>query len=183
MPLCYSIAPGVDTKSMIRLVRPSVRFKRSALVGLRESQHDDAGSKRDHLDAKKDFADFVKRIRSRARGMNLPDGYVPDSFYWLMDGSTYVGWVSIRYRLTPHLRIVGGHIGYAIRLSKRRRGYGTKILALALRKARQLGIKKVLVTCDDTNVGSIKIIERNGGVLFKKARARGALKRYYWIKL
>ena len=63
----------------------------------------------------------------------------------------------------PHLEKEGGHIGYNIRPTERKKGYGTAILSLTLAKARGLGLKEVIVTCDSDNVGSLVIIEKNGG--------------------
>ena len=72
-----------------------------------------------------------------------------------------------------------------IRPSQRRRGYGTRILALTLDKARLLGLERVLVTCDDDNLGSARIIEKNGGLLASKglSTSSGVLIRRYWIAL
>jgi len=83
------------------------------------------------------------------------------------------------------LRNIGGHIGFNIRPSERRRGYGTAILALTLEKAKELRLKRVLVTCDDNNVASAKIIEKNGGILEDKYwnDELEQPKRRYWIEL
>ncbi len=68
-------------------------------------------------------------------------------------------------RPAPPLTEVGGHIGYAVRPSARRQGIGTALLGLTLIEARKLGLVRVLVTCDVSNLGSARIIQRNGGVL------------------
>lgn len=74
-----------------------------------------------------------------------------------------LGVVRSRHRLLPSLELEGGHIGYDIRPSARRQGHGTAILALALGRARALGLRGVLLTCDEDNLGSVRIIEDNGG--------------------
>ena len=84
--------------------------------------------------------------------------------YLLLNYSEFIGRVSIQHTLTDHLK-EGGHIGYYIRPSKRKLGYGKKILELSLVEARELGLRKVLVTCDNDNICSQKIIEANGGIL------------------
>ena len=76
-----------------------------------------------------------------------------------------------------------GHIGYDIRPSKRKQGYGSKILELALPKAKELDIERVLLTCDETNTGSRRIIEKNGGVLENQVKnpETGVDKLRFWI--
>ena len=117
------------------------------------------------------------------QGGNLPLGWVPGTEFWLEHDDAIVGCVRIRLRLTRELEDEGGHIGYDVRPSMRRRGYGTELLRLALIETRALGIERVRITCDDDNVGSIKIIERNGGVLdgHGVSRESGKLVRRYWI--
>lgn len=115
--------------------------------------------------AREDFSAFVQALMDRREGKGLPEGYVPDSIFWLIDNGEYIGRVSVRHILNDSLLKQGGHIGYTIRPSKRMKGYGSEILRLVLPKARELGISRVLVTCDVTNPGSRRIIEKNGGVL------------------
>ena len=87
-----------------------------------------------------------------------------DRVLWLIAEDQYIGQASIRPDLnTPYLLTYGGHIGYSIRPSRRRQGYGKTILALTLSASRKMGLKRVLVTCNSDNIGSRKIIEHNGG--------------------
>ena len=118
----------------------------------------------------------------------LPSGYVPSYDYFLVDDDKFIGIIHIRISLTDSLLRYGGHIGYAINPKYWKLGYGTKILELGLDKARGLGIKdRVLITCDDDNIGSYKIIEKNGGVFENKIENESMgekfLTRRYWIKL
>jgi predicted acetyltransferase len=94
-----------------------------------------------------------------------PAGHVPATTMWWADGLEYLGRITIRHRLTPSLLNVGGHIGYDVRPSARRRGYATSMLAAAIPVAFGFGIDPVLITCDTDNIGSRKVIEANGGVL------------------
>ncbi len=94
-----------------------------------------------------------------------PAGWVNGTYLWILEGDTVLGRISLRHSLTPWLLEVGGHIGYAVRPSARRRGHATAALRLMLDVAAARGIDPVLVTCDDDNVGSRKVIEANGGVL------------------
>jgi predicted acetyltransferase len=94
-----------------------------------------------------------------------PAGWVTGTYLWMVDDDTVVGRISLRHSLNPWLLEVGGHIGYAVRPTARRRGYATEALRLMMAVAGEHGIDPALVTCDDDNVGSRKVIEANGGVL------------------
>ena len=106
-----------------------------------------------------------------------PTRYVPCTTLWWIDGKEYLGRLAIRHRLNDFLLDVGGHIGYDVRPSARRRSHATAMLHGALPWARELGIDRALVTCDDDNVGSIRAIEAAGGEL-EDVRER---KRRYWV--
>jgi len=129
------------------------------------------------------FEDFLLKTKEKEQGINLPDGRVSGSLFWLIDKKEYIGRVSIRHRLNEQLSVMGGHIGYAIRPSKRNMGYGNKVLELGLIEAKKLGLNKVFLTCDDTNIGSYKIIEKNAGILQDKININGKLERRYWIEI
>jgi predicted acetyltransferase len=115
--------------------------------------------------------EFERRLETHP-----PASFVPSTTLWWTDGDTYLGRINIRHRLNEHLREVGGHIGYDIRPSARRRGHATAMLAAALLRAAGLGIEKALITCDVDNIGSRKVIERNGGALEDQ---RGRKLRYW----
>lgn len=107
-----------------------------------------------------------------------PPGHVHCDHRWILDGADMLGFVAVRHQLgNQFLRTLGGHIGYSIRPSARRRGHATAALALALGRAAELGLTRVLVTCDVDNVGSARTIEKNGGVLETELQG----KRRYWI--
>lgn len=110
------------------------------------------------------------------------EGFVPCTSYFLADDSGYIyGMVSIRHRLNEKLMLSGGHIGYGIRPTVRKKGYGKLILALALNKIAEMGYKKALVTCDKVNIGSASIIETNGGMLENVVLDDGEEINRYWI--
>jgi predicted acetyltransferase len=124
------------------------------------------------------FEAYVDWLRSQAREETVrPEGYVASTTLWWVDDTAYLGRLAIRHRLTPQLREVGGHIGYDVRPSARRRGHATAMLRDALPIARGLGIESALITCDVDNVASRKVIEGNGGVLEDQ---RGDKLRY-WV--
>jgi predicted acetyltransferase len=109
------------------------------------------------------FTDYAEQLRARAT--MPPDGRVPETVLWWVESDTYLGRVSIRHVLNEGLARRGGHIGYEVRPSARRRRHGTRMLAATLPRARALGIGPALVTCDAENVASRRIIESAGGRL------------------
>ena len=132
-----------------------------------------------------DLPAYIRGISDAARGVNLPQGRVPYTTFWLASGRRLIGRSSIRHQLTPDLEHEGGHIGYDIRPSERRKGYGTLILRLTLDEARRLGISRALLTCDSDNMASAKIIEKNGGKFQDEgvSERSGKLITRYWIEL
>ncbi|EEK43924.1 MULTISPECIES: GNAT family N-acetyltransferase [Bacillus] len=131
------------------------------------------------------FPAMVQELLDAHNGINLPDSWVPDSTYWLVtDHNRIVGAVNIRHSLTEHLFNAGGHIGYGIRPSERRKGYATKLLALSLEKAKQLNITKALIVCDEVNTASEKTILHNGGLRDEDfIEEDGNVVRRFWIEL
>jgi predicted acetyltransferase len=131
------------------------------------------------------LTEYLQVLTDASHGKNLPPDFVPETFLFAFAGSRIVGRAAIRHALNDFLEREGGHIGYAVVPEFRHRGYGTRILALALRLANeQLGINAVLVTCDDSNAASIRVIERNGGVLQDVIEIEGKSEpvRRYWIR-
>jgi predicted acetyltransferase len=111
---------------------------------------------------------------------------VHNDLYWITDAGEVIGFVSLRHELNDWLRRFGGHIGYAVRPSRRLRGYARAGLALALERSRELGLDRVMLTCDDDNAGSIRTIEGAGGELEDviDAPEQGHPRvRRYWITL
>jgi predicted acetyltransferase len=131
----------------------------------------------------RDFDAYLRRIEMNRHGEDLPEGWVPSAEFWLEDHGRIVACARLRFSLTPDLEHEGGHIGYDVRPSMRRRGYGTVLLRLALAEARAIGIERVRITCDADNVGSITVIERNGGTLAGSAVSKrtGRVVWQYWI--
>ena len=127
----------------------------------------------------KDAAAVVARLLSYADpATEIPDHHVHCTYLWIVDDADqFVGYLAIRHALTPGLLLDGGHIGFAVRPSRRREGHATRALALAVRRAADLGLDRVLLTCDEDNVGSRVTIERCGGV-YEDSRNG---KRRYWI--
>lgn len=112
------------------------------------------------------------------------NGKVPDSVFFLLDEERNIllGAVNIRHYLNDYLLQYGGHIGDGIRPSERRKGYATEMIRLALLECRKLGIKKVLMVCDKSNVASARSIIKNGGILENEfIDENGEIQQRYWI--
>ena len=133
-----------------------------------------------------DFPAYVRWIESLRAGNPARPDLAPESMFWLVrDGHTVLGGSRLRYGLTPRTAQIGGHIGYDIRPSARRQGYGTRLLALTLDRARGAGLARVLITCDTANSASVRIIEKNGGLLENRIidPDSGEAVSRYWIAL
>lgn len=116
----------------------------------------------------------------------IPADKVHADHFWMVVGDEVVGFIGIRWELNAYLAHAGGHIGYSVKPSSRRRGYAGAALRLALDCARERGIDRVLITCDDDNLGSARTIESAGGVLGDLIDASDAghpRLRRYWIEL
>lgn len=112
-----------------------------------------------------DFGLFLAQLAAASQGRDLPPGFVAHTTYWLVDGEDVVAVSNLRHELTDGLRRDGGHIGYGVRPSARRRGYATRILHETLARAAARGIGEVLLTCGKSNIGSARTILRAGGRL------------------
>ena len=134
------------------------------------------------------FRRYLEVLAEQDQGINLPSAqHVPETFLFAFAGSRIVGRTSIRHALNESLERVGGHIGFVVVPEFRRQGYATAMLHSSLQIAREKcnGAPRVLVTCDDDNAGSIRTIEKNGGVLENVISGQGLdkPKRRYWIDL
>ena len=170
---------------MLFLAEPSVAYRDSFIQAVREFQ---AEGRQLHYDLNSitgDFGAFVQALHDQKNRSKLKPGWMPASDFWLIDGDEFVGRLSVRHELNEQLLLFGGHIGYEIRPSKRKQGYGKEILRLGLEKARELGLHRVLVSCDEDNIGSKKIIEHNGGKLENALEIEGepVRKLRYWIDI
>jgi predicted acetyltransferase len=171
--------------SHVRLVEPDVAWRDSFLAALAEFQAEGQLLNLDRERIAADFPGYVAELTREADPAHVGPDRVPGTILWLFDGGAFVGRVSIRQALNDHVRRIGGHVGYRIRSSRRRQGYGTRILALARPRAKALGLARVLLTFDEDNIASRRIIKRNGGVLEDTVEVAGVSVpvRRYWIEL
>lgn len=167
----------------IKLIEPTIDLK-TEFLDLLDDQQQASEVFFDPAQPRKDFSAFIRKIAQMSATIDLPTGFVPMTTYWMVrPDQTILGVSKLRHHLTPSLENHGGHIGYFIRPSQRRKGYGSLILALTLEKAQARGIKPVRITCDTDNIGSARVIEKNGGVLSGQMIYEGSGRQIsqYWI--
>jgi predicted acetyltransferase len=128
------------------------------------------------------WAQWTTLMERHRQGIDLPENRVRGAFLAADVDGQLVGRASIRFELNDFLAARGGHIGYGVLPEFRQRGYATAILRESIVIARNEGVGAVLVTCDDSNVASVKVIERCGGVLEGIVFGDdGVVFRRYWI--
>ena len=172
---------------MIRLIRPCEAYLASYTEAFDEyrsfSRRSGNPFRNPHVQDVLAYFDHMHHAR------NLPAGYVGSTSFWLVDDEQqrFLGQIDIRHSLTDSLLRYGGHIGYAVRLGEWNKGYGTLMLSLALPHAKTLGITRCLITCDDDNPGSARVMEKNGFVLGDKVPntidGQAIITRRYWKTL
>jgi predicted acetyltransferase len=130
------------------------------------------------------FSEILNKWREDETDIPVSRGWVPGTLYFLVDpGGRILGAIHFRHYLNERLYQNGGHIGYGIRKSERQKGYAHAMLNLLLEKIKPSGIQKVLLTCDEDNIGSARTIESCRGILQDKVLFENVLTRRYWIVL
>lgn len=171
----------------IELVRPSINDKKAVLeykdefIANKDSMDGTAG-----LSHAQSFEEWYEHLILNNNPATVKPGLVPATTYLGIRKSDHriVGMIDIRHYLNKHLLAFGGHIGYSVRKSERRKGYATQMLNKALQICRdELKLEEVLVTCDKSNIGSAKTIISNGGVLENEVVDEDEIVQRYWINL
>ncbi len=152
---------------MLQLVAASLHPPPGLEAFLREVGAGEAGfGGTEYASGTLNLHDYLQMQVDYAAGRNMADGHVQATTFWALDGEgEVVGMLRLRHRLNEALLNSGGHIGYYVRPAARGRGYATEMLRLALDEARTIGIARVLLTAYITNHASVRVIEKNGGVL------------------
>lgn len=190
----------VGARGKVLLATPHTRFHRSFLSAADEfraageATHDGIVNlppegdfpgmafTRAGLEDRRELARLVEnRLADEAPGTVRPPGWTSATHWWLEDRESadeFVGRISLRHHIDhPQLATVGGHIGYAVRPSRRRRGFAGDPLRQVVPLAAQRGIERLLVTCDLDNTASARTIEGAGGEFENELEG----KRRYWI--
>jgi predicted acetyltransferase len=177
---------------MTALALPDVRMCASWAEAMRDFGDEVVhGSGNWHVpeDRRRDFTEegcalWVRELRGRGDLDREPEpGLVRSDYFWITEGQgdaeRVVGFLALRHSLNEWLLDQGGHVGYSVRPSSRRQGHAGRALGLALDRARELGLDRVLLTCDEDNVASRLTIEAGGGV-YEDTRGD---KQRFWIDL
>jgi predicted acetyltransferase len=169
---------------MLRLVEPAPLYKAAILAAAAEMHAVGEWDITPEAFAMR-FNDMLRELAAAKDPATAPPGILPYEDFWLLEGDIWIGLLTLRLQINEQFLHVGGHIGYVIRPSKRRCGYGTTLLHLGLEKARERGLSRVLLTCDESNIGSRKIIETNSGQFENAVVVEGQpdKKLRYWISL
>ena len=158
----------------MRIIEPDERFRVSFLEAWDEFDAEDErgaectgafGFTRRQCDSVAGFAAMC--ARRRLEKTDPPEGFVPATMLWAVDGDRWLGRVSVRHELNEHLIRFGGHVGYAVRPSARRRGIATTLLRVGLGMLNEIGVGEALILCAEDNEGSRRVIETVGGELEK----------------
>lgn len=131
------------------------------------------------------FEEWLQSVQENSNPQTVRTGCVPTSVYLAFDCETgqLVGMIDIRHPLNESLGRFGGHIGYSIRQSKRRKGYASEMLFLALAKCRHLGLDRVLLTCHKDNIASARTMLHCGAILQDELHLGQFTIQRYWITL
>lgn len=170
----------------LKLVKPCNDYKEEYIEMMEEWKA--TGEKIVPASIRKDYYDFNKMViefKNEEKGI-VKEGAVPSTTYWGYDEETgkIVGAVNIRHYLNDKLLKNGGHIGDGVRPTERKKGYATEMIKLALEKCKELGIEKALMVCYKDNIGSVKSIKNNGGILENEIPAEdGKTDQRYWINI
>lgn len=167
----------------IKLILPTEKYKEQILgykqdfIANGDSMDGTAG-----LSTVANFEIWLENIHKNSNEETVLPNLVPATTYLAFNKENkLVGMIDIRHRLNDYLLKTGGHIGYSVLKSERRKGIATAMLNSALEKCKKLGIEKVLVTCDKENIGSAKTIKNCGGVLENEVEDNDRATQRYWI--
>ncbi|PEQ48384.1 GNAT family N-acetyltransferase [Bacillus cereus] len=170
----------------MKLLKPTYEFSeqimeyREAFLHADEQPHGSSSLQNfDSLD------EWFEKVSKQELGENLQSNRVPSSQFLSVEKGEIIGFVNIRQRLNEELSRESGHIGYSVHPNKRRQGYATKQLKLALDEAQKLGLQKVLITCDKANIASAKTIQKVGGMLENEVVSShtGEIVQRYWVEI
>lgn len=174
-----------DLSNTIALIKPTIELRDEYLDMLNDwkvhKEKPNPGTLK--LDST-NFPKMLETLDGFTRGIGVDENHVEHSTYWLVENNRVIGAVNIRHRLNDYLLKFDGHIGGGIRPSDRAKGYATIMLSLSLAITRDMGMTKILITCNKDNIASQKTIIKNGGVFeSEEIEDNGNIVRRFWIEL
>ena len=164
----------------VKLLEPSLEFEHSYkeyIVELEEEERYPFPLDFDHSD----FPAMLQKLENLKLGIDLPDGYVPSSTYWLVSEGQILGVSNLRHYLNENIKHAGGHIGIGIRPKYRGRGLGNLLLGLTIEKAKAIGISEVHIHCYQSNPISANMILSCGGVLIGEVQVGAEVVQRYLL--
>lgn len=173
--------------SEIALIKPTLKYAKGIMEYRQEFL--DSGDSMDgcgNLRECSSSEEWIHGINMLKNEETCPkDKVCSDTFIAIrLNDDKIIGVIDFRHHINhPILSIWGGHIGYSVRPSERRKGYATEMLRQNLMNCKQHGLNKVLVTCDFDNIASKKTISANGGIFEKEIMGDGDRIERYWIQL
>lgn len=172
----------------LKLTKPSLLYKDSFMKGLEECELELNEQSWIYLPpkevflAKENFDLYVQKLIDYE--FNPPGEFVRGVTFWAILDGEVVGRLGLRLELNEGLEKFGGHIGYIVRPSFRKKGIATKMLALALETQYAKDLGKILLTCDLDNEASEKTIVKNGGIFHDIVELENrSNKKRFWITL
>jgi predicted acetyltransferase len=172
----------------LELIKPTKELEKEALAYKQE--HINNGESELHgsslLDKIDIYDDWLKLLKDNSNEKTVHSNWVVASTFFVVRKSDQkiIGMIDIRHTLNDLLRNYGGHIGYGVRPSERRKGYATQMLKMGLEYARQIGLTKVMLACYKDNLASRKTIEKCNGIFEKEVlHTDGKIVQIYWILL
>lgn len=176
---------GENMVQNLRLIKPTDILEKEYLDMILEWEQ--SGEELIPWSLNLDTANFnlmIKNLNGYVEGIDLPEGFVKFSTYWLVnENNKILGAIEIRHRLNDFLSFRGGHIGYGVRPTERMKGYADIMLSSALKDCKNIGLSKVLITCLKDNIASYKTIIKNGGILESEDIDNEKVFQRYWINL
>ena len=130
--------------------------------------------------------EWLKKIEILENKETYPKGGVTSNSYIAvrLSDNKIVGIIDFRHHINhPILSVWGGHIGFSVRPTERKKGYAKEMLRQNLQNCKNYGLDKVLLTCDHDNIASKRTIISNGGKYEKDVEVDGKIKNRYWIDL
>jgi len=125
--------------------------------------------------------EWVKFVENTKYKESVTPGFVTAHTFFALDNNKIVGIINARHELNDYLLNFGGHIGYSVRKSERRKGYAKAMLSYTVDFLFSLGLEKILITCDKNNIASKRTIESCGGILENEVATEDRTTLRYWI--